>query len=455
MVRGNTMTDNANAYSRRLFLQTGITLASAAATIPAFLNASAFAMSRRMLEAGVSSLPGVPDERILVVIQLSGGNDGLNTVIPFGIDQYSKARTSIAVQRDQVLRLSGPNADGVGLHPQMKAMKAMFDEGLAAVVQGVGYPNPNRSHFKSMDIWHTADLTATGDGWLGRYFDAECCGYGKGESGTAPKAADDKAAASENTQPGIAIGRTAPLAMQGRRIKPIAFESAELFRWTGEDIHESLKKPYQEIAERGDSDTSRKDSNAAFLMRTSLDAQVSSSLIRKAVKTKPQVTFPGTDLGRQLSMVSSMIQAGLKTKVYYVNLGGFDTHAGQGGAQGRHGQLLSQLSEAVSAFYRELKAQGNDIRVMTMCFSEFGRRVAQNASGGTDHGTAAPLFLFGPMCRAGVIGDHPSLTDLDDGDLKFKIDFRSVYAGVLEHWLKADSKVVLEGMYRPLGVVKG
>ncbi|MDX2116891.1 MAG: DUF1501 domain-containing protein [Planctomycetota bacterium] len=458
------MTDS--AYSRRQFLQTGITLASAAATIPAFLNSSALAMSRRMLEAGVSSLPGVPDERVLVVIQLSGGNDGLNTVVPFGMDQYSKVRTSIAVQRDQVLRLSGPNADGVGLHPQMKAMKAMFDEGLAAVVQGVGYPNPNRSHFKSMDIWHTADLSATGDGWLGRYFDAECCGYGKGESGSAPKpasatqnakaadASNGAANTPENTQPGIAIGRTAPLAMQGRRIKPIAFESAELFRWTGEDIHESLKKPYQDIAERGDADASRKDSNAAFLMRTSLDAQVSSSLIRKAVKTKPQVTFPGTDLGRQLSMVSSMIQAGLKTKVYYVNLGGFDTHAGQGGAQGRHGQLLSQLSEAVSAFYKELKAQGNDIRVMTMCFSEFGRRVAQNASGGTDHGTAAPLFLFGPMCQAGVIGEHPSLTDLDDGDLKFKIDFRSVYAGVLEHWLKADSKVVLEGMYRPLGVVK-
>jgi uncharacterized protein (DUF1501 family) len=420
-------------------------------------------MSHRMLQAGVSSLPGVPDERILVVVQLSGGNDGLNTVIPFGIDQYSKVRTSIAVQRDQVLRLSGPNADNVGLHPQMRALKAMFDEGLASVVQGVGYPNPNRSHFKSMDIWHTADLTATGDGWLGRYFDAECCGFGKGESGAAPKgtpAQNAKAAVAaaptpiEGGQPGIAIGRTAPLAMQGRRVKPIAFESAELFRWTGEDIHESLKKPYQDIAERGDADASRKDSNAAFLMRTSLDAQVSSALIRKAVKTRPQVTFPGTDLGRQLSMVSSMIQAGLKTKVYYVNLGGFDTHAGQGAAQGRHAQLLGQLSEAVGAFYRELKAQGNDIRVMTMCFSEFGRRVAQNASGGTDHGTAAPLFLFGPMCKAGVIGEHPSLTDLDDGDLKHKIDFRSVYAGVLEHWLKADSKVVLEGTYRPLAIVK-
>lgn len=457
------MSNESNAYSRRQFLQTGITLASAAATIPAFLNSSALAMSHRMLQAGVSSLPGVPDERILVVIQLSGGNDGLNTVIPFGIDQYSKVRTSIAVQKDQVLRLSGPNADGVGLHPQMRALKAMFDEGLASVVQGVGYPNPNRSHFKSMDIWHTADLTATGDGWLGRYFDAECCGFGKGESGAAPKTAAATAQANaaaatgtpiEGGQPGIAIGRTAPLAMQGRRIKPIAFESADLFRWTGEDIHDSLKKPYQDIAERGDADASRKDSNAAFLMRTSLDAQVSSSLIRKAVKTKPQVVFPGTDLGRQLSMVSSMIQAGLKTKVYYVNLGGFDTHAGQGAAQGRHGQLLNQLSEAVSAFYRELKAQGNDIRVMTMCFSEFGRRVAQNASGGTDHGTAAPLFLFGPMCQAGVIGEHPSLTDLDDGDLKHKIDFRSVYAGVLEHWLKADSKVVLEGTYRPLAIVK-
>ena len=152
-------------------------------------------------------------------------------------------------------------------------------------------------------------------------------------------------------------------------------------------------------------------------------------------------------------MVASMIRAGLKTRVYYVSLGGFDTHAGQGGSNGRHAQLLQTYATAVRAFYQDLKASENDSRVMTMVFSEFGRRVSQNASGGTDHGTAAPMFLVGPMVRAGVIGDHPSLSDLDDGDLKYKIDFRSVYAGILEDWLSADSKTILEKSYRKLPIL--
>jgi uncharacterized protein (DUF1501 family) len=150
-----------------------------------------------------------------------------------------------------------------------------------------------------------------------------------------------------------------------------------------------------------------------------------------------------------------MIRAGLKTRVYYVTLGGFDTHSGQGGAQGRHGNLLANFADSLKAFYKDLKAQNNDGRVLTVTFSEFGRRVAQNASGGTDHGTAAPMFICGPMIRPGVIGDHPSLTDLDQGDLKYKIDFRSVYAGVLEQWLQADSKKVLGGTYKPVVVLKG
>src|SRR5262249_2692727 len=153
-------------------------------------------------------------------------------------------------------------------------------------------------------------------------------------------------------------------------------------------------------------------------------------------------------LARQLSMVAQMIRAGLKTRVYYVQHGGFDTHAGQGGSNGRHAQLLDQFSQAVKAFYADLKQQGNDGRVMTMSFREFGRRVAQNASNGTDHGTAAPMFLFGPMVKAGVHGDHPSLTDLDEGDLKFKVDFRAVYASILDGWLKADSKKILQGSYK-------
>jgi uncharacterized protein (DUF1501 family) len=395
----------------------------------------------------MSSIPGVPEDHILVVVQLSGGNDGLNTVVPFADDNYYRVRPGIGIRERELIelqRLGNGRATGLGLHPKLAPIKDLYDEGMAAVVQGVGYPNPNRSHFKSMDIWQTADTSATGDGWIGRYFDSQCCGEGKGESGQAETA----------SQPGIAIGRTAPLAMQGRRVTPIAFETPDLFRWTGEDVHESLVDPYEHLTRTGVRDGAEAGSNAAFLMRTALDAQVSSELIRNAVAKRPLVNYPGTPLGKQLAMVGSMIRSGLDTRVYYVVHGGFDTHAGQGGANGQHAQLLDQFAQAVRAFYSDLNEQGNAQRVLTMSFSEFGRRVGQNASGGTDHGTAAPMFLFGPMVNAGVIGDHPSLTDLDSGDLKYMIDFRRVYADILRDWMGADPRVVLDGSYRTLGVLR-
>jgi uncharacterized protein (DUF1501 family) len=462
------MTLHTDPFTRREFLRNGLIMASAAATIPAFLSSSANAMHAAM--NGLSSVPGVPDDHILVVIQLGGGNDGLNTVVPFGMPEYYKARPGIGIPEKDALKLGGKNGyDGIGLHPQMTAIKDMYDDGHVAVVQGVGYPNPNRSHFKSMDIWQTADTSATGDGWLGRFFDSECCGFGKGESGSLPgagkpalalaktKKAEDEATPPAAGPPGIAIGRTAPLAMEGRKIKPVSFESAELFKWSGQDIDKTLKDPYEALNNRGDTTAASpkaKDTNASFLLRTALDAQVSSDLIRKAVAQRSATTFPQSDLGNQLKMVAAMIKAGLATRVYYVQLGGFDTHSGQGAGNGRQANLLKQFSDATRAFYSELKVQGNDERVLTMSFSEFGRRVGQNASQGTDHGTAAPMFLFGPMIKAGVIGDHPSLRDLDEGDLKFKIDFRSVYAGILEGWMKADTKTILEGTFKPTQVVK-
>ncbi len=435
------------AYTRRHFLGTGLTLASASIALPAFIQRSAFGLPRPGL--GMSSIPGVNEDNILVVLQLGGGNDGLNTVVPFGDDNYYRKRPGIGVAANRVLPLGD---GGVGLHPSLAAFKELHDEGLLATIQGIGYPNPNRSHFKSMDIWHTADTTGTGAGWLGKYFDAECCGYGKGESGT-PEGSPATPPGEMQGQPGIAIGREAPLAMQGRKAKPISFETPDLFRWTGEDIHESLARPYAEITTHGVREGVNPDSAAGFLMRTTLDAQVSSDLIRKAVRQQPLAEYPGNALGRDMAMVASMIRAGLNTRVYYVSLGGFDTHAGQGNQNGRHAQLLQTLATAVRAFYQDLKAGENDTRVLTMVFSEFGRRVAQNASGGTDHGTAAPMFLAGPMVKPGVIGNHPSLTDLDDGDLKFQIDFRSVYASILEDWLSADSQAILEGSYRKLPVL--
>lgn len=437
---------NANAYTRRHFLGTGLTLASASVALPAFIQRSAFGLPTAA--GGLSSIAGANEDRILVVLQLGGGNDGLNNVVPFRDDNYYRRRPGIGIPADNTLKLDR-NAD-IALHPGLEAFKALYDDGLLSIIQGVGYPNPNRSHFKSMDIWHTADTSGTGDGWLGRYVDAECCGYGKGESGTP----DGPAPGSEvSGQPTIAIGREAPLAMQGRKAKPVSFETPDLFRWTGKDVHESLAEPYSSLTAHGVREGVEPDSAAGFLMRTALDAQVSSDLIRKAVRQSPQARYPGNALGRDLAMVASMIRAGLKTRVYYVSLGGFDTHAGQGGSNGRHAQLLQTYSGAVRAFYQDLKASENDGRVMTMVFSEFGRRVAQNASGGTDHGTAAPMFLVGPMVNPGIVGGHPSLSDLDDGDLKYKIDFRSVYASILEDWLGADSKPILEKSYRKLPVL--
>jgi len=431
------------AFTRRQFLARGVTLASASMTVPAFIQSSA--MGLPVPGELMSSMPGVPEDHVLVVVQLSGGNDGLNTVVPLGDPNYYNARPGIAIPESQALGLS--RDAGLGLHPALTGMKSLYDDGLCAIVQGIGYPNPNRSHFMSMDIWHTGDTDATGNGWLGRYFDHQCCGYGKGESGRPEDG-------SHAMQPGIALGREAPLAMQGSKIKPIAFETPDLFQWTGEKVHQSLVDPYETLIARGDAPDHADGSNSSFLMRTALDAQVSSDMIRRAVARKPKTDYPSSRLGQELSMVASMINAGLKTRVYYVTLGSFDTHAGQGGRYGNHARLLEQFASAVRAFYADLGQQGNDGRVLTMSFSEFGRRVKQNASGGTDHGTAAPMFLFGPMVKPGVHGRHPSLSDLAGGDLKFNVDFRTVYAAILDQWFAADAEAILGGRYRAAPVLR-
>ena len=436
------MTDLTNkpAFSRRMFLQQGLGFISLAATAPLFIQRSAGGM---LLPFGslLSSVPGVPDDRVLVVVQLGGGNDGLNTVVPFGNDAYYRMRPAIAVPApgkrgnnpNQQAALPIDEKSGIGLHPNLNGFKELLDEGIASIIQGVGYPNPNRSHFTSMDIWHTADTNAKGNGWIGRYFDCTCNGT------PVPEGA-------------VAIGREAPLAMNGQIQKPVSFESAELFRWLGEDLDrdKSLKKPYDQINRAGGLDNTDPDSQLGFLTRTALDAQVSSDRIRAAVAKRPLVQYPGGNLARQLQIVAAMIRDGMKTRVYYVSLGGFDTHAAQAGA---HGNLMRQLGDSLNAFYKDLKKQGNSGRVLTMCFSEFGRRVAQNASGGTDHGTAAPMYFVGDMIRPGLLGQHPSLTDLDEGDLKFNVDFRSVYASVLEDWMGTPSEKILGKAYKKAKII--
>ncbi|HMN96154.1 MAG TPA: DUF1501 domain-containing protein [Phycisphaerales bacterium] len=444
--------DRALPYSRRLFLQQGLTLASLLPTIPAFIQQSALGMLDLDGATAVGSRPGVPEDRVLVVVQLAGGNDGLNTLIPYGAAEYYDARPGIAIAppgRGDGAALAIPGRDGLGLHPGFAGFKALLDEGIAAVVPGVGYPNPNRSHFASTDIWETASLSGKGHGWVGRYFDCTCAG-------------------TPDPHGSVAIGRQAPLALMGASSTPVSFESAELFRWLGHDLDSALSDPYEALMRRGTATavptpqrperrrpsgdpSPESESQLAFLTRTALDARVSSDRIRAAVERTPLTNYPQGALARQLRIVAAMIRDGLSTRVYYVSLGGFDTHAGQVGA---HANLLRQLGDSLRAFQRDLAAQGNDGRVLTMVFSEFGRRVRQNASQGTDHGTAAPMFLVGPMVRPGVQGRHPSLVDLDQGDLRHTIDFRSVYAAILGGWMKAPAARVLGGTFAPAEVLR-
>ncbi len=424
-----------NAYSRRVFIRQGVMLASFAATVPHFIQQSAFGM---LAPAGAEgqSRPGVPDERILVIVQLSGGNDGLNTVVPYLEREYHDSRPGIGLGEPGSPRNGGAvlplsKTSGLGLHPNLTGLMELYDAGKLCVAVGVGYPNPNRSHFASMDIWQSARTDGKGTGWLGRYVDAACAG----------SPAADLA---------ISVGRTAPLAMMGSSTKPIAFESADLFRWLGGDLHGTMNKEYQEMVRAGQLPGVDAGSQESFLMRTALDAQVTSDRIRAAVAKQPLVRYPGSALAKQLQTVGAMIRDGLKTRVYYVSMGGFDTHAGQPGA---HGNLMRQLGDAILAFQNDLKAQGNEGRVMTMCFSEFGRRVKQNASNGTDHGTAGPVFIVGGGVKPGVAGKYPSLTDLDSGDLKFTTDFRTVYQELLGKWMQAPTQQVLGGSYPGAGMV--
>ncbi len=425
-----------SAFTRRQFLA-GLAMVSTAATVPAFLESSVWALDTPEGTAH-GSTPGVPDERILVVIQLTGGNDGLNTVVPYGMSEYYDARPRIAIKAADALKTS---VDGIGLNPDMGALKSMLDQGMATVVQGVGYPNPNRSHFTSMDIWNTADPTAAarGLGWLGRAMDEQLA---ENHGQIDPTAC-------------ICIGHDTPLAANGQSYKPISLERANLFRWVGSDLHPVLAKEYDVIDRAGvlpGVTPSDQGGQAAFVMRTALDAQLASDKIRSALATGPITAFPHGALADQLRMVAAMIRAGLPTRVYYVTLGGFDTHANQPNTQGRQ---LKEFTTATQAFYAELKAMGQQQRVLSLAFTEFGRRVQQNASNGTDHGTAGPVFLFGDMVNPGVLGTHPSMAAnaLDHGDLVYNVDFRCIYASILQNWMKIDAYKVLGQSFQPAQVL--
>ncbi|MBX3394405.1 MAG: DUF1501 domain-containing protein [Phycisphaerae bacterium] len=431
-------------FSRREMLRRGASLLSAAATVPLFLDRTALALSGPSDSPGPKRKTRNDASRILVVVQLAGGNDGLNTVVPIGNDRYYQSRPSLAIRKDDALSI---NAD-LAFPKSAEGLKSLYDDGLLAVVQGVGYPNPNRSHFVSTDIWSTADPEERiHNGWLGRYFDCEC----KGSARPDPKS-------------GIALTQESPLAMQGARFSPVSFNSPEELSWRGPAAHGRGMAAFNKLNQSKRKNTRKTEAPLdqagalAYLERMAMDARASAEEIQRATgidgansrnqgfRFRFQNRGRGGELGQKLEMVKRMIAAGLDARVYYVSMGGFDTHAQQAG---RHQTLITQLGEALKDFTLSLKADGLLDRVTIMTFSEFGRRVAENGSQGTDHGAAAPLFIVGSSVRPGLHGEHPSLepADLDAGDLKWQVDFRSIYTAVLSDWLKADAAKVLGGEY--------
>ena len=405
--------------TRREFVKKGLTIVAVGMTAPSFLTRTALALNNPWDLAQAQSRPGTPDENILVVVQMGGGNDGLNTLVPFTEDAYYRARPTLAVPQKDVLRVT----DTLGLHPNLGKVKGLYDKGAMAVIQGVGYPNPSRSHFKSMEIWHTADPEGrvVRYGWIGRYFDSKC-------------------PVCEQPTVGVNVGPAMPLAMRAESGNGVTLETPETFQWMP-SMNGIGEKEEMELFRLLNAPATNEPGTIDFLRHTAMNAVISSERVREAVgKYKGGIEYPNNRLGYGLKLIAQMIAGNLSTKVYYANMTGFDTHAAQ---RGVHEALLRELAEGVEAFYRDLEAQGNADRVLVLAFSEFGRRVAENGSAGTDHGMAAPMFVFGKRIKGGLYGQHPSLTDLVEGDLKHAIDFRSVYATVLDKWLGADPAKIL------------
>jgi uncharacterized protein (DUF1501 family) len=365
-----------------------------------------------------AAVPG--KENILVVVELAGGNDGLNTVIPYADDLYHKYRPTLRKTKEAVIRLD----DHVGLHPGMQGFRQLWDAGHLAVVQGVGYPNPDRSHFEAMDIWQSADpKRATPTGWLGR-----ATGTMKNESGGIPMLH-------------LGTGKL-PLALTTTAGgAAVSVGEQNTFRLDMGRAETDREKPRRQLLEDVSGKTAGKDDDLlSFVQRRQVQTLTAIDQLKELLEGPNAVRGYGGGLRQKLQVVAGLIDRGFGTRIFYVSLDGFDTHAQQDGS---HQRLLSELAGAVGEFFGQLKDSKNADRVAVMTFSEFGRRVQENDSRGTDHGAASCLFVAGPKVKGGVVGKHPSLSDLDAGDLKHHTDFRRVYATLLDGWLGCDSNAVL------------
>lgn len=402
--------------SRRDFLKKGIGLVS--------LSAAAPHLWLRPVHAQGKGGPGGDASRVLVVLQMNGGNDGINTVIPYGNGAYYDARETIAIPEAQILDLNG----SVGLHPALAPLMPLYQSQKLAVIQGTGYPTPNRSHFRSMEIWQTADPNDVDDtGWLGRFADLHL------------KDAGELAA--------VHVGDELPKSMNGDLIVAPSIDKLQTYRFYTDDAHPG-DRPNQVSAFLGTNDR-RGASYASSMASTNRSAYAGSEELQAAAGGyTPRATYPNTKLGRDMQFAAQIITSNVGTRVLSVRTNGYDSHANQLNEQQA---LHASFAQSLAAFQADLEAYGYADRVTLLAFSEFGRRVEENGSGGTDHGTAGPMFVMGNGVAGGLYGSYPSLTTLDaNGDLIFTVDFRTVYASMLENWMGVDSRDMLGGTFAPV-----
>ncbi len=414
---------------RRQFLTQalkGASLFAAAPVVPQFLLDTAHAA-----EAG--------KDTVLVVIELSGGNDGLNTVIPYADDLYHKARPTLHLTKEQVLKVD----DHIGLHPSLGGLNELLQKGQLAIVQGVGYPNPDRSHFESMDIWQSAEVgrKLSGTGWLAR---------------SVPALQDDKGGI-----PAMQVGtERLPLALQGASSGVVSVNNKHRQRRTltgTENARLSARKKLLE--DLGKTAPATEGDLTQFVQRRQLQTYTTLERLDEVLRAGLGQDFEiingryqqSFGLNQKLQLVSRLVSGGFGTRLFYVQLDGFDTHSGQAED---HKKLFSQLERAVHTFFQTLEQGGQAKRVLLMTFSEFGRRVQENGSKGTDHGAGSCMFVAGPGVKAGPVGKHPSLSDLDSGDLKYHTDFRRVYATLLDQWLGCNSETVLGGKFEHIDLLR-
>jgi uncharacterized protein (DUF1501 family) len=365
----------------------------------------------------------VANDTVLVVCQLSGGNDGLNTIVPYANKLYYQMRPTIGIPESDVVKLN----DQMGLHPALAPLGDLFKQGKVAIIQNVGYPDPNRSHFKSMDIWQSASPDGKlRYGWIGRHLDVETL------HGPA------------NPVYALGLSTEKPLALAGKTASVPCFASlADIQAMIGDPDSERMLRAIQGLdAKAGSPERVVQQAN-----RTALDAM--DVLATQLTKYSPKQTYANDAFGNGFKQIAQLIATSPATRIVYFSTGGFDTHARQLDTQNR---LLGSFANAISAFQKEMEACGRANKVVVLVFSEFGRRVMENGSQGTDHGAAAPMLLIGNKVKGGFHGGNPDLANLVGGDLKYQVDFRSVYASTLDQWIGGDSGVVLGQQFQHLPV---